>query len=583
MTKKSMDPRFPGLILLSLLLTTAGFSRADVHLPAIFGDHMVLQEGTTIPVWGTADPGEAVTVTLGDQTAKATGDSSGKWRVDLKSIASAKPLTMTVVGKNTVTFSDILPGDVWVCSGQSNMEFNLGGGKYGFGGAHNADTELPKADQPQIRLFLVAKKIALEPETDVQGKWEVCTPETAGHFSAVGYFFGRDLHARLNKPIGLIGTYWGGMPAQAFTSLSGLEKDPPFTQHVAAFQKDLADYPKDKADYPAALAKYQNDLKQWNATVKPVYDPILKQWQDAVAAAQKNGQPIPPKPAPSAPAPRAPAQPEGPPSTPTVLFNGMIAPLIPYAIKGVIWYQGESNAGAALEYRTLFPRMIRDWREKWGEGDFPFLFVQLANFMAPQKVPSEGGWAWLREAQLKTLALPATGMAVIIDIGDGTNIHPKDKEDVGKRLALAARHVAYGEDLIYSGPIYDSMKVEGNAIRVSFKDTGTGLKMDVPPWTPTGITPPAPTELTGFAIAGADKKWAWAKAKIDGEDVIVSSDEVPSPVAVRYGWANNPSCNLYNDEGLPASPFRTDDWIDPTPPPKPAAAPATNAAPVTKP
>jgi len=344
----------------------------------------------------------------------------------------------------------------------------------------------------------------------VNGKWAVCTPESVAHFSAVAHFFGLELRHDLKRPIGLISSDVGGTPAQAWTSLSALQKDPPFTNYVDAYQKIAANLPKAGEGSPSASA--------------------------------------PPAKVPS--------------GTPTVLYNGMIAPLMPYAIKGVIWYQGESNSNKGLEYRTLFPRLISDWREKWNQGDFPFLFVQLANYRGPQTKPSEGDWAYLREAQLMTLALPNTGMAVAIDIGDATTIHPKDKLDVGLRLALAARHVAYGQDLVYSGPIYDSMKIEGNKIRLIFKDTGSGLKMGTPPWTPTGVPVPAPTELKGFAIAGADKNFVWAKAEIDGNDVVVSSDQVASPVAVRYGWANNPPCNLYNKEGLPASPFRTDDWAD---------------------
>jgi sialate O-acetylesterase len=367
------------------------------------------------------------------------------------------------------------------------------------------------------------------------------------------------------------------MPAQAFTSLSGLQKDPPFTKYVTFYQTTEANYPKAKADYPADVTAFQAQLKDWNATTGVAFAPVMKQWQDAVAAAKAAGQAPPPKPVPPVRMPRAPAPPEGAPSTPTVLYNGMVAPLIPYAIKGAIWYQGEANASNPGEYETLFPRMITDWREKWGEGDFPFLYVQLAAYMAPQVKPSEGGWAGLREAQLRTLSLPNTGMAVAIDIGLPNDIHPKDKLDVGLRLALAAKHVAYGQTLVYSGPIYDSMKIEGNKIRVSFKDVGIGLKMDVPPFIPPGVTLPPPTELKGFAIAGADQKFVWAKAEINGNDVVVSSDEVAAPVAVRYGWANNPPCNLYNKEGLPASPFHTDDWpIYPTtgkpanPPPAPA-------------
>ncbi|MEI9999481.1 MAG: sialate O-acetylesterase [Verrucomicrobiota bacterium] len=564
-----------GSLLLALLLCAAP-ARADVALPAIFGTHMVLQQGQTLPVWGTAAPGEAVAVTLGAQTAKTTADSAGKWRIDLKPISAAQPLTLTVAGKNTLSFTDVLAGDVWVCSGQSNMEFPLHG-------AHDATTEIPKADEPQIRLFLVTKKTALQPQTDVKAAWVVCSPATVGNFSAVGYFFGRTLQHELHRPIGLIGTYWGGTPAQAWTSLAGLQQPPPFAHYVEQYQSVLSAYPDNLAKYPALAAAYQQDLKQWNDTVGKTYQPVLAQWSADVAKAQAAGQPAPPKPAPSTLQPKAPAPPEGGPNTPTVLYNGMIAPLVPFAIKGAIWYQGESNAGNGPEYATLFPRMITTWRTAWGEGDFPFLFVQLANFMKPQEKPSEGGWALLREAQFKTLALPKTGMAVIIDIGDGGNIHPKDKHDVGERLALVARHVAYGEKLVSSGPLYDAMKVEGHAIRLSFTHTGSGLKIGAAPWSPTGPPPAVGSELTGFAIAGADKNWAWAKAKIEGDDVIVSSDQVPSPVAVRYGWANNPPCNLYNKEDLPASPFRTDTWTDAPPKPMASAAPATPSAPAPVP
>jgi len=580
MTKSPAAARFLVLPLLALALLSPRLSRADVRLPAIFGSHMVLQQDTKIPVWGWADPGEAVTVTLGDQTAKATADAKGKWQVDLKPVANAAaPLTLTVTGKNSLKFDDVLIGDVWVCSGQSNMEFPLAS-RSSFGGAANQATAAPAANDPQLRLFVVQKKIAITPESDVVGEWKVCTPESAGAFSAVGYFFGNELRQNLKRPIGLIGTYWGGTPAQAWTSLSGLEKEPLLARCVKYYQTTLEHYPKAKENYPATLAAFQAKSKEWNETVGLTYLPEMKQWQEAAIQAQAAGQPAPPRPVPSSPAPLTPPLPEGTSGTPTVLFNGMIAPLIPYAIKGVIWYQGESNANKGTEYGTLFPRMISDWREKWNQGDFPFLYVQLANYQKPQTTPSEGGWADLRESQLKTLSLPNTGMAVIIDIGDWSNIHPKDKADVGHRLALAAEHIAYGQDLVYSGPIYDSMKVEGNKIRLTFKDTGSGLQMSAPPWTPTGVPVPTPTELMGFAIAGADKNFVWAKAEIDGNDVVVSSDQVAAPVAVRYGWASDPPCNLYNKEGLPASPFRTDDW--PEPQPEPVVKPG-NPAPAPKP
>lgn len=560
-------------LLITLILALPAVAVADVRMPAIFGDHMVLQQDIKVPVWGWADPGEKVTVTLGKETAKATADAKGNWKVALPAqTTSSTATTLTVTGKNNLKFEDVLVGDVWVCSGQSNMEFGLKQ-------AHDAAEEMPKANEPEIRLFRVEHKIAIEPQTDVKGTWMVCTPETVGDFSAVGYFFGRELHQTLKRPIGLIGTYWGGMPAQAFTSLSGLKKAPPFSSYVAAFEKDVADYPKNKEAFPAIRAAYDKDIADWNATVAPVYNPILDKWRSTeLADAQKKGLPPPPKPAPSRPMPRVPPPPEGAPSTPTVLYNGMIAPLIPYGIKGVIWYQGEANGSFAggLEYATLFPRMISDWRNKWDQGDFPFLYVQLANYLAPQTLPSEGGWAYVRDSQLKTLSLPKTGMASAIDIGNAYDIHPKDKHDVGLRLALAAKHVAYGQKLVYSGPIYDSKKIKGNKIVLSFTNVGGGLQIGVPPWTPSGEAPKQPTELTGFAIAGANKEWKWAKAVIEGNTVIVSSQEVAAPVAVRYDWANDPLGDLYNKEGLPASPFRTDEWQDPAPP-----VPVTNAVPAT--
>jgi len=490
------------------------------------------------------------------------------------------PLTLTVTGKNSLTLDDVLVGDVWICSGQSNMEFGLNRGD-------NGPAEVLKADDPQIRLFVVDKVIALDPKDDTKGEWVLCTPKTAGWFSSVGYYFARDLRQKYNRPVGLIATYWGGTPAQAWTSLSALQKDPPFTNYIADHAKVVADFPAANAAYPKLLADYQAAMKEYQSHQDPAYVEAMKKWNDDAKQAAANGQPAPPRPQAPHPAPKGPPLPQGGSGTPTVLYNGMISPIIPYAIKGVIWYQGENNAGQGIEYRTLFPRMITDWRTRWNQGDFPFLFVQLANLNAAQTNPSEGGWAFVREAQLMTLALPNTGMAVAVDIGNPTDIHPKDKIDVAQRLFLAARHVAYGEDLVYSGPIYDSMKVEGNKIRLTFKDTGSGLQMSAPPWSPTGVLPPAPTELKGFAIAGADKKWVWAKAQIEGNQVIVSSDQVPDPVAVRYGWATNPPCNLYNKEGLPASPFRTDDWMEestpppqsPTPTPAPAQAPTPTPTP----
>lgn len=528
--------------------------RGEVKMPAIFGDHMVLQQDSKLPVWGWADSGEAVTVTLGDQTAKTSAGADGAWRVDFKPVkASSKAETLTITGKNTLKIEDVLVGEVWICSGQSNMAFSLSR-------AHNAAEALAAANDPQLRFFSVPMKSSLLPANDTKGKWVVCVPGTAKGFSAVGYFFGSDLRKVLQRPVGLIGTYVGGTPAEAWTSLSGLQKDPPFARHLDAVEKVKTGLEKATAEYKGLKAAYDEEMKKWQTEVGNDYKKALEAWEAEKVKARAAKQPIPAMPLPSTPAPKPPVTPDGGGHTPTVLFNGMVAPLIPYAMRGVIWYQGEANVAQAVEYRTLFPRMITDWREKWDEGDFPFLFVQLANYQTLQSKPSEGGIAMLREAQMKTLALPNTAMATAIDIGNGADIHPLDKLDVGTRLALAARHLVYGEDkLVYSGPLYDSFKVEGNKVRVSFKNVGSGLTIGVPPWTPTGV-PPMGTELTGFAVAGADKNWVWAKATVEGDSIVVASDQVSAPVAVRYSWANNPIGNLYNKEGLPASSFRTDDW-----------------------
>jgi len=549
--------RFVSTALVVLVLLASPL-RADVKLPAIFGDHMVLQRDAKVPVWGWADPNEAVTVTAGDVKADATAGADGKWSAALVGLKAAdKPIDVTVAGKNTLTLHDVLVGDVWVCSGQSNMEFQLGGGKWGFGGAHNAATEIAKADHPTMRLFIVKKKIALEPQKDCVGEWMVCTPDTAPKFSAVGYFFGRDILEDQHVPVGMIGTYWGGTPAQAWTSLEALKAQPELAEMAAGFEKTTANLAEAKQNYETTvLPKWQKAHDAWAAE--------MKQWNSDAAAAKAAGQPEPAKPKSLLQEPRKPSAPDNNPGMPTVLTNGMIAPIVPYAIKGAIWYQGEANAGAAKQYETLFPTMITDWRTRWGEGDFPFIWVQLANFMARNPDPTQQaeGWPGLRDAQSKTLKLPNTGQAVILDIGDEKDIHPKDKMDVGLRLSLAARHVAYGEDLIYSGPTYDSMQIDGDKIQVKFKNAGTGLAILAAPSTQVDVPQAQPaSELKGFAIAGEDHKFVWATATIASADtLIVSSPQVKEPKAVRYGWANNPEVNLYNKQGLPASPFRTDDW-----------------------
>jgi sialate O-acetylesterase len=469
---------------------------------------------------------------------------------------------MTVKGKNTIDVKNILVGEVWGCSGQSNMEF-------GMSGAHDASVEIPKANYPKIRLFTVKKHVAFEPQADCEGEWAECTPDTVKGFTAVGYFFGRDIHQALDLPVGLIHTSWGGTPAQAWTSIEKLKSIPELSYYADDFQKLAQNLPAAKEKFETQdLPKWEASDKKWKETEGKVFADQMKAFNAAAQAARAAGQPEPARPVPSHAEPRRPNSPDQNPNTGSVLYNGMIAPIIPFGIRGFIWYQGESNSGKAVEYRTLFPAMISDWRERWGEGNFTFLWVQLANFMArtPGPTQTSAGWPGLREAQSMTLSLPNTGQAVIIDIGMADNIHPKDKLDVGHRLALAAEKVAYGKDIVYSGPTYDSMTVEGDKVRIKFKNVGGGLIIGSAPPIVLGATQEAPaSELKGFSIAGADKNFVWADAKIDGDSIVVSSDKVKEPKAVRYGWANNPEVNLYNKEGLPASPFRTDTWADPEP------------------
>jgi sialate O-acetylesterase len=549
-------------------------ARANVTMPAIFGDHMVLQQSATLPVWGKASPGEKVTVTVGTSTGSATTGTDGKWRVDLQPLnASKDPVTLTVTGSNSLSFSDVLVGDVWVCSGQSNME-------YGINSTTKAKEDIPKANRPMLRLFIVNKVPSFTPldgfanntqstNDTLIGHWQVCTPEIlVGHggwpdsFSAVAYYFGSEIQERTSLPVGLTQTPWGGKPIEAFISLEALYKDPSFAGYVAKHEKEFADSPGLKSAAVAKRAEYNAQMKVWNDRYGAEFKKATEEFNKAHAAAEAAHAALPPRPKPpgAMPTPLPDGNPK--PDTPTHLFNGMINTIIPYAIKGVIWYQGESNGDRPWDYDKLMAALIGDWRARWGLGDFPFLFVQLASFQTPATQPVEkSGWAVIRDMQLRTLKVPNTGMAVAIDIGEVTNIHPGDKVDVAHRLALAARKMVYGEHIEYSGPLYDGMKVEDGKIRVSFSHA-KGLKIAAHPQMYADLVPTAPTELGAFAIAGADRNWAPAKAVIDGETVVVSSDLVKDPVAVRYGWAKNPACHLYNGENLPSSPFRTDDWAD---------------------
>ncbi|MBK5290388.1 MAG: sialate O-acetylesterase [Acidobacteriia bacterium] len=478
---------------------------ADVKLPALISDHMLLQQGVPARIFGWAEPGESVTVAFRGQTLTATTNPQGKWDVWLQPMQPGQAADLRISGKNTLTVRDVLVGEVWIGSGQSNMEWTVIK-------SDNAEQEIAAAVYPLIRLFKVVRRTTPEPLEDVEGKWEVCAPDSVKNFSAIGYFFSRHLHKKLNVPVAFIDSTWGGTPAQAWTSRRALYAD-------AALLPVLADWNKALYDYPEATAKYQKQLEDYDAKTKP-----------GVEQGRRPTAPLGP----------------GHPHTPAGLFNAMINPLLPYTIKGATWYQGESNASKtqAPVYQRLFETMIQDWRERWGQGDFPFLFVQLANF---EKAGSPSDWVLVQEAQAKTLELRQTGMAVITDIGDPGDIHPKNKQDVGDRLALAACHLAYKEQIVYSGPRFRQATTEGAKMRVWFESTGGGLKAKG-------------DSLKGFEVAGADRRFYAAEAKIDGQTVVVSSPSVTAPLAVRYAWAANPDCNLYNAAGLPTSLFRSANW-----------------------
>lgn len=642
--------------ILFLILQTS--ANADVRLPKLVDDGMVLQRNISIPIWGWADKGEKVTVQFLNQRIKTTADSLGYWHVHINPVPAGGPYKMVISGHNTIRLQNILIGDVWICSGQSNMEFKVEELKA-------AAKVMEAANYPTIRLFTVPQQMAKEPLTDIKsGSWQPCSTKSVAEFSAVAYFFAQELQKNIRIPIGLIHSSWGGTRIETWTSASALKN----AEGFASLIQELPSY-----DLNKEVRESELNIKQWRdefitrdkgiEATKPLWsDPSLndKDWQemevpgfwdflgfeklDGVVWFRKefklsddeakksitlnlgpiddnditwiNGAKVGStddkrklrfytinsdvlKPGRNSIVVRVvdfggrggmfgrpdqiyietavnkiplagkwkfkigtenlPSMPKrvGPNSKPTLLFNAMISPLFSYAIKGVIWYQGEGNANQAAQYRTLFPLLINDWRQQWKQKEFPFLFVQLANFKVADKQPQESEWAELREAQLMTLTLPKTGMAVTIDIGEENDIHPKNKLDVGKRLALAALKVAYGQNIVFSGPLYSSMKVTGDKIKISFKNVCSGLVMK------------ESDELKGWAIAGEDRKFVWADAKIEGNEVVVWSSKVPHPVSVRYAWSDNPlGANLYNKEGLPASPFRTDNWPGITSKPK---------------
>ncbi len=637
------------LLLCAMLMGSVNESAADVTLPRIFSSNMVLQQGIEIPVWGWASPGEKVTVTLGKTTVTTRTGRDGKWKVKLPRFGYGGPYTMTVTGRNKVVFDNVMIGEVWIASGQSNMEWQLAQ-------SNHAEEEIAVADYPNIRLFQVPRTVAQFPQDDISsGEWKVCTPENAKSFSAVAYFFGRELLQKLNVPIGLIHTSWGGTVAETWISPETIEKDPDFAEPLKKLRSmGMETYEQEQRDRLKQLfggnipsedkgmingkpvwSAIDLDDGDWKSLVVPKFweeqgyaqidgvawyrkeimlteeqsksnvilhlgkvDDSDITWINGIEVGKTEGlydkdriYTIDAKylrPGPNMLVVRVHdtggnggiwGDPKnqfiaigsekvdisgdwkfriskatissvniGPNSYPTLLFNGMINPIVPYGIKGAIWYQGESNAGRAKQYRRIFPALITDWRNHSKQGDFPFLFVQLANYMKPDSIPSESGWAELREAQTMTLSLPNTGMAVAIDIGEANDIHPRNKQDVGKRLSLNALKIAYGKDVVHSGPQFSKVDFAGNKAIVTFDHTGSGL-----------MVKDRYGYVKGFTLAGADRKHHWAKAQIVGNNQVeVWADSVPNPVEVRYGWANNPDdVNLYNKEGLPAIPFRS--------------------------
>jgi sialate O-acetylesterase len=631
---------------LFLLLLAATTLPAKIRVPKFFNDNMVLQRDRTIPVWGWADPKEKVTVLLDHQTKTTTADKDGRWKVSLDPQTAGGPYDLTIRGKDTLVLHNVLIGDVWICSGQSNMEWKVKS-------VRHSEDELKMADYPQIRHFEVPKGVASTPKDDIGGgKWEACTPATVGGFTAVGYFFARDLYNELHVPIGLLHTSWGGTHVETWTSREAFEQNDEFKAMIATMpQLNLDSMAKHRArDLKQRIERLQGpmanlvaEVPKWKTTsfddskwpkltvpgiwenqVLGDFDGVVwyrKTFQVSAADAGKeatlelamiddaddtylNGQKIGSTevwdakrkytvPAgllqegnnviavrvldtgggggiygeasevriTTASGPHALAGEWlfhvedfstslsliGPNSYPTLLFNAMINPLIPFGIKGAIWYQGESNASRAYQYRKSFPLMISDWRKRWNEGDFPFYFVQLASFNANDP---GGSWAELRESQTQTLSLPNTGMAVTTDIGESTDIHPKNKQDVGKRLAAVALSQTYGKPRVCSAPTYKSMVVRGDQIVLSFDNLGSGL-----------LVKDKYGYIKGFEIAGADQRFRPAKAYLDGNQVVVYQDGFHSPAAVRFGWTDDAvDDNLFNQEGFPAPPFRTDNW-----------------------
>jgi hypothetical protein len=497
---------------LCCLLLLASPALADVRLPAIFSDHLVLQAGVNVPVWGWADAGEEVTLSLAGQSVVARTGADGRWKTNFPPMkAQAEALTLTIEGKNKLVVQDVLVGEVWLASGQSNMAFALKSSR-------DAESAIAAADQPQIRLFTVPGRTAQAPLAEGEGKWVVATPASAPDFSAVAWFFGNELHRRLGAPVGLIDASWGGTDIAAWTS-------EPVQREVPALQAQIETWNRKAQTFDEAAAKAAHAKR-------------LAAWKQQVAKAKAAGKPAPR-------GPRAELHPDRDPNRPANLFNGMIAPLVPYALRGVIWYQGEHNCAnldKASLYATQLPLLVKDWRAQW-DRELAFAWVQLPNFEQTAPRPL------VREAMLKSLSLPNTGMAVTIDVGEANDNHPKDKKTVGERLALWAQAKVYGIDLpSWSGPLPAGHEIRGGEVVLKFAHAEAGLAAR------------DGGALRGFVIAGANQQWRPAQARLEADTVIVSHPEIAAPVAVRYAWAANPEANLLNGAGLPATPFRTDDW-----------------------
>ena len=635
-----------GLLFISVNLS------AEVTLPKILGSHMVLQRNEEVKIWGWAEKGERVSVTLAGKSVRTRTDKDGRWEVTLEPMQAGGPHEMQIEGENLITLTDLLIGDVWICSGQSNMEWSVNN-------SNNPEEEIANANYPEIRLFDVPRNVQFQPVEDIpSGEWMRCAPEAVRNFSAVGYFFGRHIHQEVGVPIGLISTNWGGTNVETWTSREMSQNDPEMKEAVDGIRdmdmdqlmaimeqrrqemlSSLGELQPGMVDGHPLWAAEETDLTPWQRMEVPglweekglmgvdgvvwfrkqvnlseediesdgvlslgaiddndrtwingkevgntsQYDQarlyqigpeVLKAGQNTIVVrvedtgggggfwgdAEEMYLRTATRDLPLSGDWLYRVSSEGfqvniqsavnPNSRPTLLFNGMIHPLLDFKVLGVIWYQGESNAGRAYTYRTRFANLIRDWRNHWGNPELGFYFVQLANFMQPGELPGESEWAELREAQLMALALSKTGMAVTIDIGEADDIHPRNKQDVGKRLALAALHDTYGKEVVYSGPVYSSMRADGNKVYVDFDPMGAGL-----------LVKDRYGYVKGFAVAGEDRVFHWARGMLQGNQVVLHSSQVEHPVAVRYGWADNPEdVNLYNREGLPASPFRTDEW-----------------------